>query len=148
GNIKYLWELNRHLHLPSLAQAYVLTNDQRYAKEIRRHVESWVEACPFLRGANWTSSLELGIRLINWSIAWQLLGSEKSPLFANGPDGRAFLELWLGSVYLHVRTIMQNLSRFSAANNHLIGEAAGVWIAAVTWPYWPQLEQWGDKCRA
>ena len=27
GNIKYLWEPNRHLHLPTLAQAHALTGD-------------------------------------------------------------------------------------------------------------------------
>src|SRR3954471_24801561 len=30
GNIKYLWEPNRHLHLPLLAQAHALTGDSRY----------------------------------------------------------------------------------------------------------------------
>ena len=147
GNIKYLWEPNRHLHLTTLAQAYAVSGDMRYAVEIRRQLESWIEQCPYLRGANWTSSLELGIRLVNWSIAWQLLGGEKSAIFS-GDSGRAFLEAWLRSVYLHAYEIIHNLSRFSSANNHLIGEAAGVWIASVTWPFWPKLRTWGEQCRS
>jgi len=146
GNIKYLWEPNRHLHLPTLAQAYALTGDVRYATEIRRHLESWIEQCPYLRGPNWTSALEFGIRLINWSVAWQLLGGERSAIFS-GESGRAFLDAWLRSVYLHAQAVVQNLSRFSSANNHLVGEAAGVWVASVTWPYWPRLQSWGEKCR-
>ena len=35
--------------------------------------------------------------------------------------------------------IAGNLSRYSSANNHLIGEAAGVYVAASTWPLWPQV---------
>ena len=39
--------------------------------------------------------------------------------------------------------IVGNLSRFSSANNHLIGEAAGVYVAASTWPLWPQMRGLG-----
>ena len=74
GNIKYLWEANRHLHLVTLAQAHALTGDLRYALGIRAQIESWIEQCPVGRGPNWVSPLELGIRLINWSFAWQLIG--------------------------------------------------------------------------
>ena len=74
GNIKYLWEPNRHLHLPVLAQAHALTGDVRYALAIQAQIDSWIEQCPEGWGPNWISPLELGIRLINWSITWQLLG--------------------------------------------------------------------------
>lgn len=146
GNIKYLWEPNRHLHLVTLAQAYALTRDPVYAREVGRHVDSWIAQCPPGKGPNWASSLELGIRLINWSLAWQLLGGGDSELFAQA-EGLAFRERWLESIYLHTRTVVRNLSRFSSANNHLIGEASGVWIAAATWPLWPEMRQWGDECR-
>jgi hypothetical protein len=145
GNIKYLWEQNRHLHLPVLAQAYVLTGDQRYSDTIQSHVDSWIEQNPQGRGANWTSALELGIRLINWSITWQLIGGARARMFAT-EEGAAFRERWLRSVYEQARMVANNLSRFSSANNHLIGEAAGVYVAATTWPLWPDLRQWGERC--
>jgi hypothetical protein len=146
GNIKYLWEPNRHLHLVCLAQAYALSGDLRYAHAVRQHIESWIEQCPVGRGPNWASPLELAIRLINWSIAWQLLGGERAGLLA-GSDGRQFRVRWLRSVYQHVERIDANLSQFSSANNHLIGEAAGMWIAAVTWPHWPRMREWGARAR-
>ena len=93
-------------------------------------------------GPNWVSALELGIRLINWSITWQLLGGMRAQLFAT-PDGVAFRERWLSSIYEQARMIAGNLSRFSSANNHLIGEAAGVYVAASTWPLWPQMRRLG-----
>src|SRR5262245_19654918 len=146
GNIKYLWEANRHLHLATLAQASALTGDPRYALAIRAQVDSWIEQCPEGRGPNWCSSLELGIRLINWSIAWQLIGGSRARLFGD-EEGVAFRERWLKSIYEQARMIVDNLSRFSSANNHLIGEAAGVYIAASTWPMWPQMRAWGERCR-
>ncbi len=146
GNIKYLWEANRHLQLPTLAQAHALTGDVRYAAAIRMQLDSWIEQCPVGRGPNWASALELGIRLINWSVTWQLVGGWRSRLFA-GDDGAAFRERWLKSIYEHARTIAGNLSRFSSANNHLIGEAAGVYVAATTWPLWRQMHDWGEQCR-
>ena len=146
GNIKYLWEANRHLHLATLAQAHALAGDSRYALGIQQQIDSWIEQCPAGRGPNWVSALELGIRLINWSITWQLLGGARAKLFST-PEGAAFRERWLRSVYEQTRMIVGNLSRFSSANNHLIGEAAGVYVAASTWPLWPQMQAWGERCR-
>ena len=146
GNIKYLWEPNRHLHVATLAQAFALSGERAYAEAVRTHIDSWIEQCPPGRGPNWSSSLELGIRLINWSIAWQLLGGYGAPLFAD-TSGRAFRERWLESIYRHARAIVRKLSRYSSANNHLIGETAGVYIASVTWRYWPQMRVWGLECK-
>jgi Heparinase II/III-like protein/Heparinase II/III N-terminus len=146
GNIKYLWEANRHLELATLAQAAALTGDPRYSLAIRNQVDSWIDQCPPGRGPNWVSGLELGIRLINWSITWQLIGGSRSRLFADA-DGAQFRERWLRSIYEQTRMIAGNLSRFSSANNHLIGEAAGVYLAASTWPLWPQMRGWGERCR-
>jgi hypothetical protein len=146
GNIKYLWEANRHLHLPTLAQAHALTGDARYALAIRAQLDSWFEQCPVGRGPNWVSALELGIRLINWSITWQLIGGSRARLFSDA-EGAAFRERWLRSIYEHARMVVGNFSRYSSANNHLIGEAAGVLVAASTWPLWPQMRSWGDRCQ-
>ncbi|MFO7305914.1 MAG: alginate lyase family protein [Gammaproteobacteria bacterium] len=146
GNIKYLWEPNRHLHLPTLAQAYVLTGERVYVDALRVHVDSWIDSCPPGRGPNWASPLELGIRLINWSITWQLIGGANSALFGDA-EGRAFRDRWLASIFRHVRWIVGKLSRFSSANNHLIGESAGVYIASLTWGCWPQMHSWGRMCK-
>ena len=147
GDIKYLWEPNRHMHLVTLAQAYALSGDQRYFEVIRRHLEDWFSACPYGQGVNWSSSLELGIRLINWSLAWQLLGGAQSTVFES-EKGIAFRQRWLDSVYQHAEFIRGHFSRYSSANNHLIGEASGLFSAAVTWPHWPQAAIWRDEGQA
>ena len=57
GDIKYLWEPNRHLHLVTLAQAFRLSGDPRFAQGCKTLIDSWIEQCPYPLGPNWTSSL-------------------------------------------------------------------------------------------
>jgi len=148
GDIKHLWELNRHLELVSLAQAYRLTGDRAHLDTIRTLLESWMRQCPYLRGPNWCSSLEVAIRLINWHLAYVIGGGAASPLF-EGAEGRRFRDEWLRSIHLHNRFVMGHLSTYaSSSNNHLIGEAAGVFAACCTWPCWPESRKWRDDARA
>lgn len=141
GDIKYLWEPNRHLHLVILAQAYKFTNKTHYLDGIVNALKSWHLQNPYLRGPNWTSSLELAIRLINWSLTWQLIGGQNSDAF-NGQSGEHFREKWMKSIYRHADFIRHHFSYYSSANNHLLGEAAGLFIASVTWPFWSAVDEW------
>jgi hypothetical protein len=147
GDIRYLWEPNRHLHVVTLAQAYALSGDTRYFGVIRQHLESWFASCPYRMGPNWSSALEVAIRLINWSVAWQLLGGVSSALFADR-EGARFRRQWLEAVCQHSRFVHGHFSLYSSANNHLIGEAAGLFIAALTWPYWPHARAWLAQAKA
>ena len=143
GDIKYLWQPNRHLHLVTLAQAYALSGRQRYVQALAEQLESWLLACPYRLGPNWASALEAAIRLINWSIAWQLIGGADAALFQQ-PHYRELRARWLRSVYQHVQFVRGWLSLHSSANHHLIGEAAGLFVAGLTWPHWPQARAWVD----
>lgn len=144
GNIKYLWEPNRHLHLTTLAQAYYLSGDMRYAEGVQLLLESWFDQCPYPFGVNWTGSLELAIRLVNWSFIWHLLGGESNPLFIS-LSGQHFKRRWLDSIYQHSYFIAGYLSRHSSANNHLFGELMGLFVAAITWPCWPEGSRWQQQ---
>lgn len=141
GDIKYLWEPNRHLALVTLAQAWHLTGDRRYLDGCKTFVGSWLEQCRYPLGVHWTSSLELGVRLLNWSVAWHLLGGESSPLF-EGPAGQQFRSRWLAAVFQHCHFIAGHFSLHSSANNHLLGEYMGLLVGAATWPLWPESGRW------
>ena len=54
-------------------RAYRATGDARYARAVAEQLESWLDQCPFGRGMNWRSPLELAIRLINWVWALDLV---------------------------------------------------------------------------
>jgi hypothetical protein len=146
GDIKYLWQLNRHYELVTLAQAFHLSGHAHYAQACRRLLESWFEQSPYPLGPNWTSSLEHAIRLVNWSVAWDLLGGHRSVLFDRDP-GEAFKRRWLDSIYQHCDFIASHLSLFSSANNHLLGEYMGLFIGATTWPCWRQCTGWRNLAK-
>lgn len=129
GDCKWAWEPSRHQHLVVLGRAYRLTGDVRYAAAVIEHIESWIEQCPVGMGMQWRSPLELAIRLINW--VWALALIEPAGL-VKGEAGQRIIAV----VWEHLRDISRKYSRYSSANNHTIGEAAGVYIGAA---YWPQL---------
>ena len=118
-----------------------------YFNVIRQHLESWFAECPYRMGLNWSSALEAAIRLINWSVTWQLLGAARSPLFEDAESAR-LRQRWLESIYQHAQFVRGYFSRHSSANNHLVGEAAGLFIAALTWPCWPRARVWLAEAKA
>src|SRR5262245_45939434 len=127
GDAKVVWEPNRHHQLVVLGRAYRATGAMRFAAAGAEQLDSWLRQCPFGRGMNWRSPLELAVRLINWIYFAELVrdsGALAGPLRAR----------WLDSVYLHVWEITRKYSRGSSANNHRIGEAAGVLVATSCLP--------------
>jgi len=146
GDIKHLWEPNRHLELVTLAQAWRLTGEWRFAQGCQALLDSWIAQCGYLRGPNWSSSLELALRLTNWSCAWHLLGADDSVLFA-GESGAAFKVRWLTAVRQHCHFIAGHLSRHSSANNHLLGELLGLMLGTTTWPCWPESARFAARAR-
>jgi hypothetical protein len=130
GDCKVVWEPNRHHQLVVLARAYRATGEARYATAVVDQLDSWIAENPFGYGMNWRSPLELGIRLINWSWAIDLIAG-------SGARSEAFDTRLLQSVTLHVWEITRKYSRGSSANNHRIGEAAGVFVATSYFPEVP-----------
>jgi hypothetical protein len=132
GDIKYVWEHNRHHHLVELAKAYYLTGKRDYADEVRSQIDSWIDQCPYLMGAQWSSSLESAIRVINWCFVCQFLRAEGSGYLELHEE---FLRRWVASIHQHLVFIAKNFSRHSSANNHLIGEACGLFIGALCFTF-------------
>lgn len=122
GDAKLVWDLSRHQHLPVLGRAYRVSGDRRYADAGLEDLASWIEQCPFGRGMNWRSPLELGIRAINWM--WFL--SLVEPVGVEPALSSRLRQ----AIELHVIDVERKYSRGSSANNHLVGEAAGVFIVS------------------
>ena len=59
----------------TLGRAFALTGDARFAERVWRDIVSWVDVNPPLFGINWSSALEIAIRLISWAMALDLVGS-------------------------------------------------------------------------
>jgi len=134
-DVKYVWELNRHEHLLHLGLAYWLTEDERYAKEFCQQITDWIDANPYLVGVNWTSSLEVAVRVINWVFSYNLFLDSKYL------DNELNYKI-LNSLYQQGRYIIRNLSFFSSPYNHLIGEATAIFILGTLFPEFQEASQW------
>ncbi|HZQ27529.1 MAG TPA: alginate lyase family protein [Acidimicrobiales bacterium] len=143
GNAKYVWELSRHHHLTSLAAAWYLSGDNRYADVIDRHLRSWWGANPFLSGMHWTSGIEVGIRLITWTWIRRLL---------DGWTGVAALfednDIFVEQLYAHQRYLATFPSHGSSANNHLLAEQAGQFVASCAFPWFENSARWRARAGA
>jgi hypothetical protein len=131
GDHKYVWELNRHQHLVTLAQAWVLTSDARMVREIESQISAWSRQNPFLRSINWASSLELAFRALSWMWVLHLAGP------ALQPSTRTLL----GTLLLqHGIAISHNLSTYFAPNTHILGEAVALHALGIVLgrPQWRQ----------
>ncbi len=140
GDCKFVWEPNRHHHLVVLGRAYRLSKDIRFAQAIAEQLDSWLAQNPYGLGMNWRSGLELGIRLINWVWAIDLI--RESQVIDE--------DLYLGlsdSVSRHIWEIDRKYSCGSSVNNHLIGEAAGVFVATSYFNYIKNATVWRDRSR-
>lgn len=137
GSIKYVWELSRHHHLTVLAAAYHATGDERFAQSVERHLRSWWNENLFLRGVHWASGIELGVRLISWTWIRRLLDgwSETPALFEDNT-------LFERQLFQHQYLLAQFQSHGSSANNHLIAEAAGLFVSTSAFPWFEQSAGW------
>jgi len=140
GDCKFVWEPNRHHQMVVLGRAYRASGDPRYAAAAKEQLDSWLRQCPYGVGMNWRSPLELGIRLINW--VWTL-----DLICESGVVDDDFRTRLLNSVYLHLWEITRKYSRGSSANNHLIGEAAGVFIATSCFSNLTNAARWRERSR-
>ncbi len=137
GDIKPIWELNRHQYLLTLGKAYWYTNDERYAVEFMQQVDSWIEDNPFEVGINWGNSMEVGLRSIAWTWAYYF--------FASSPKvDRAFVHRFFSTLLLHARYLTKHLSRYTSPNTHLTGEALGLFYLGLLFPEFKESKKWKD----
>lgn len=140
GDVKYVWELNRHQFLIDLGKAYWLFGDDAAALSVYRIVRSWIEQNPYGVGVNWSCALEPAFRL--WSWLWAYAFCAEDP--ALDDDTHA---LWLGSFYEHGHFLYRHLEYYSSPYNHLIGEASALYALGVLFPEMPEAASWRQRGR-
>jgi hypothetical protein len=143
GNIKQVWEVSRLQHLTLLAAAWYLTGDDAYADRVDAQLRSWWAANPFLSGVNWTSGIELGVRLINFAWIRRLLDG-----WAGIADLFERNDLAVRQIRWHQQYLAAFESRGSSANNHLIAEAAGQLAGSCAFPWFGESAGWRARSAA
>jgi len=131
-----IWELNRHQHFVALGMAYWLTGDPRYVEAFVAHVQSWLDANPPQHGINWFDGLEVSLRLIAWTLAFQFFRG--SVLFREQVGG-AFLK----NLFRQADFLSTHLSRpWAVPNNHEIGHGTALALIAAAFPEFRAAADW------
>lgn len=138
GDSKITWELNRHQHLVTLAKAYRLSGNEKFAAELFRQWEHWHAENPYPVGINWASSLEVAFRSLSWLWVYFLLAD--SP--AMPPT---FRTAWLRALAVSGRHIDCYLSTYFSPNTHLLGEAVALFFIGTLCPEIPAAGRWQQR---
>jgi len=127
ADVKFVWEVNRHQFLATLARAHVYGADDEIGRACVAMVRRWIESNPPGIGVNWSSNLEIAVRSISWVWCIQFLVGTS----VLGDDD---LRYWLASLRQHRDHLVQHLSTYTDPTNHLIGEAAALAILSIWLP--------------
>lgn len=136
ADIKFIWEPARFTWAFTLARAYQITADADYPQAFWRCFHQFIQANPLNMGPNWASGQEVALRLIALVFAWQIFARPET----STPADRAAL---LSAVAAHAQRIPPTLLYARAQNNnHLVSEAAGLYIAGVFLKGHPAAPRW------
>jgi hypothetical protein len=133
ADIKVPWELSRCQHFGILGVAYLLTGNEKYAREIRNQVIDWVNNNPYCHGPNWNCTMDVGIRAANWLLAYDMIRNSKVK------EDWSFLRTMFVSLLQHKEYIWNNLEWSSKlTSNHYLSDIAGLLFIVL---YMPQLRE-------
>jgi hypothetical protein len=138
GDAKITWELNRHQHLVTLAKAYRLTGDEKFAREIVTQWKHWHAENPYPIGMNWASSLEVAFRSLSW--IWVHFLLEDSA--AMTPE---LQREWIRALAVSGRHVEIFLSTYFSPNTHLLGEAVALFFLGTLFPALPRARAWKEQ---
>jgi len=120
ADVKVPWELSRCHHLLYLGEAYLMTKKKEYAEETVFQIKDWIKKNPVMYSVNWTCSMEVAIRAVNW--LYSLIFIADSGLITD-----SFAKLVLRSLYEHAFFIYNNLERSLPYNgNHYTSDIVGL----------------------
>ena len=135
GDPKWIWELNRCQDLPVLAAAWLVSGSSRYGEAARERLLAWIESHPPGRGIAWSNGFEAGIRAI--SLAATIDAFRGSGVLSADEQAATLRALWQ-----HARWIERDPSTGSSANNHRIGELAGLVVIGSLAPELVEGQRW------
>ena len=102
---------------------YELTKDKLYLDEVILQITDWILNNKSYKGANWTCTMDVSIRLANWSIALDFIEN-----FYEIPKN--LKAIFLKSFKDHVRYIMFNLEWTNKlTSNHYLSDISGLYVA-------------------
>ena len=139
-DVKVPWELARMQHLPMLARAFRIAEASKrvvYMREFRNEILDFIAVNPPQFGVNWHCTMDVGIRVANWLVAYDLFKT-----FGASFDDD-FERVLAASIYDHGRHIIRNLEYSpNLRSNHYLSDIAGLLFAALHLPPSDETEAW------
>ena len=142
ADVKYPWELSRCQHWATLGQAFQLSHDDRFALEIARELDDFVEANPTGIGVNWTCTMDVGLRAVSWAIGLELVRT--SAALDDAFWVRAYTALYDHGVF--IRNNLENT--YEVTSNHFLSNLLGLQSAAAVFADLAQGSEWHAFARA
>ena len=140
ADVKFPWELSRCQHWLPLAQAFRLTGDVRYANEIFDQHDDFIDANPVGFGVNWTCTMDVALRALNWAMATELIQAASS-------DHTRIATLY-SSLFDHGHFIERNLeNKYEVTSNHFLSNVVGLFFLSVFFAGLPSARRWRESCR-
>lgn len=141
ADIKLPWELARCQHWPVLGQAWRISGDNRYAVEMLRQLDDFMQANPVGLGIHWTCTMDVALRALNWALGLALI--RKCP----DADNAAFSGAY-GHLFDHGVFIYENLeNKYEVTSNHFLSNVVGLYYLAAVFDDLPEAETWNAFCR-
>ena len=120
SDVKMPWEISRCHHLLWLGEAYILTGKEDYAIAVVTNIEDWIKQNPYFYSINWTCSMDVAIRAVNWIYALSMITGSES--FTD-----TFSQNVYKSLYQHGYYIYTHLEKsFPYSNNHYVSDLVGL----------------------
>ncbi|MBL8384245.1 MAG: heparinase II/III family protein [Burkholderiales bacterium] len=145
ADVKQPWELGRLQHLPLLALAHAhargrsrgLAEAALYVREFRNVVLDFIASNPPRHGIQWRCAMDVGIRVANLLLAWDLMQAGGARFDA------AFESVLASSVADHARHLwLHPEKRPDFAANHYLADMTGLLFAACYLPGHAQARRW------
>ena len=136
ADVKYPWELARCQHWPVLGQAFMLTGDNRFALEIANELDDFVEANPIGIGINFTCTMDVAIRAVNWALGLQMIHRSSAVELAFWR--RAYRALYDTGVF--TRNHLENT--YEVTSNHFLSNVVGLWFLGAVFADLPAGQEW------
>ena len=137
-DIKVPWELSRCQHFAWLGQAYWLAGNEKYTHEFLGQVEDWVNDNPWPWGVNWTCTMDVSIRVVNW--LWGYHFFKDSPSLS-----KDFQITFYKSLLIHGRHIWRNLeNQDDSTNNHYLSNLLGLIYLGILCPEFKEAKRWRE----
>ncbi len=151
GDVKFAWELNNFHWAPTLAQAAVITDDARYYEAFKHWVDRWIAENPRQSTVNWSSNLEIGVRLFYWCLTWELFQHAPSIRMwcQRDLENDGFLIRLSRSIHAQVRFMLRHLGLSARCHgmNHVLGDLVFLVYALECYPELPERRELPRLCR-